>query len=135
MSKRPFKMLIIDDDEDLRHQFSEYFKDFDFEVTVASDGREGEQIFREILPDVTLLDIYMPHQEGIETLINLRKDFPDRIIVVMSGGFTIIETRKSGDGTEVLDSIRHFQPTERLRKPINLEDLRTKLEELLTENQ
>lgn len=56
------------------------------EVRVARDGFEASKMFRESPADLVLLDLYMLGQEGLETLLELRAEFPDTRVIVISGG-------------------------------------------------
>jgi YesN/AraC family two-component response regulator len=54
-------------------------------VTEACDGKEGLEKFRANQIDLVLMDVVMPTKEGLETIIELRRDFPDAKIIAMSG--------------------------------------------------
>jgi len=58
----------------------------EFQVVDAPDGKEGIRLFREEAADLVITDIIMPDKEGIETIMELRRDFPSVKIVAMSGG-------------------------------------------------
>ena len=57
-----------------------------FEVTQAKDGREGVAQFRLTNPDVIVTDILMPGREGIETIMEIRRENTEVPIVAISGG-------------------------------------------------
>jgi CheY-like chemotaxis protein len=58
------KVLLVDDDPDLRALLSVWLDGTDFELTLAADGYQGLQFARTDHPDVILLDIYMPVAKG-----------------------------------------------------------------------
>lgn len=62
------KILIIEDDPIIRINTSEFLKEEGFDVYTASDGAVGVQVTLEILPDLILCDISMPHMDGYEVL-------------------------------------------------------------------
>lgn len=62
------QVLIIDDEEILRGSIATYLGDSGFTVHQAGDGPEGLRLFREIHPDVVLLDLRMPRMDGLEVL-------------------------------------------------------------------
>jgi DNA-binding NarL/FixJ family response regulator len=53
-------------------------------VAQAATGREAIQKFRELRPDVTLMDLRLPDMSGIDAMIAIRSDFPDARIVVLT---------------------------------------------------
>lgn len=53
-------------------------------VGEAADGAEAIARYRELLPDVTLLDLQMPHVDGLQAITAIRKDFPHACIVVLT---------------------------------------------------
>jgi len=53
-------------------------------VAQASDGEEAVQLYRKYLPEVTLLDVQMPGRSGIDALIDIRKEFPEARIIMLT---------------------------------------------------
>jgi CheY-like chemotaxis protein len=74
-------ILIIDDDNQFRAMLREMLERTGYEFLEASDGKEGLKLYRE-----NPTDLIMPEKEGIETIIELRRDFPDVKIIAISGG-------------------------------------------------
>ncbi len=68
------KVLVVDDDENLRLALTDKLKIEGFEVSEAKNGQEGLDKALEIQPDIILLDIMMPVMSGWEMLSKLRKD-------------------------------------------------------------
>lgn len=65
-------VLVIDDDEGLHQLFRRYLEDEDYRLLAASSGREGLRLAEEALPDVIVLDVMMPQEDGWEVLQSLR---------------------------------------------------------------
>jgi CheY-like chemotaxis protein len=56
------------------------------EIETATNGKEGIELFEKGKPDLLITDIIMPEKEGLETILQLRKRFPDLKIIAISGG-------------------------------------------------
>jgi len=80
------KVIVIDDEEDIRITLKEVLGRAGFEVEVASNGNEGMNLLREHGADLVITDIIMPGSDGVETAYNIRTEFPKTKIIVMSGG-------------------------------------------------
>jgi CheY-like chemotaxis protein len=80
------RILIIDDDADLRTTLREILEQAGYEVVEVSDGREGLQRYLGASVDLVITDLLMPEQEGVETIRDLRQINPQVRIIAMSGG-------------------------------------------------
>ena len=78
-------ILVIDDDPDTREVLQSTLESAGHEVTLCSDGNQGVQQYRSKQADLVITDLYMPGQEGLETIKQLRIEFPDVRIVAISG--------------------------------------------------
>ena len=80
------RVMIIDDEEDIRIVLKEIFTRAGFDAVVASDGNEGLNMLREQAADLVITDVIMPGSDGVETAYDIRMEFPKTKIIVMSGG-------------------------------------------------
>ncbi len=80
------RILIIDDEDQVRAVLRQMLERKGHEVFEAADGVEGLKINREHPADLIITDIIMPEKEGIETIKELRREFPAVKIIAMSGG-------------------------------------------------
>lgn len=80
------RVLVIDDDEQMRILLRQVMEWSGYAVMDAADGRKGMQKQREQPADLVITDLIMPEQEGLETISTLRKEFPNVKIVAISGG-------------------------------------------------
>jgi two-component system nitrogen regulation response regulator NtrX len=83
-------ILIIDDEENIRDSLSEILKDEGYRVITAASGEEAVAVVRENMPDIALLDVWLPKMNGIETMQSFKasgKNFP----VIMISGHANIE--------------------------------------------
>lgn len=93
------KLLLIDDEADVRYSFQRIFDAPDIELTTASSGEEGLRLIPKIKPDLVLMDIRMGGMSGIETLKQLRKTEPKLLVILMTAygtTQTAIEAMKYG---------------------------------------
>lgn len=82
----PRRVLVIDDEDLVRDTLRRALETAGIEVVVATDGREGLRAYLANPTDVVVTDILMPEKEGIETIIELKRQHPDVKIVAISGG-------------------------------------------------
>lgn len=80
------RILVIDDEDDVRYTVSRMLTRYGHDVAVACDGSEGIAKQRDTPFDIVITDLVMPEKEGIETIREMRADFPDLPIIAMSGG-------------------------------------------------
>lgn len=80
------RILVIDDNEGYRQMVRQMLEMAGYEVVDAEDGAEGVKVFQAERPDLVITDVIMPEQEGIETIIGLRRLDADIQIIAMSGG-------------------------------------------------
>jgi YesN/AraC family two-component response regulator len=80
------RILIVDDNVMMRKLIRNLFREENFEIEEASNGIEGLEIVEQNTFDLIITDIIMPKMEGIELIMNLRKNFPEIKIIAISGG-------------------------------------------------
>ena len=79
------RVLIVDDDERIRHTLSEVLKKSDFAPSEAQNGLQALEILKRERFDLILLDVIMPEMNGIETLREMRKTDSDAPVIVLTG--------------------------------------------------
>lgn len=80
------RVLVIDDDQAVRYTLDTILTAAGYEVMSAENGVAGMRLYRDTKPDLVITDIVMPDQEGIETIMEIRKADPDAKIIAISGG-------------------------------------------------
>ena len=80
------RILVIEDDHDVRALMQRELEAAGHEVRSAENGAQGLTLQRSAPCDVVVTDIYMPEKEGVETIRELREQFPDVKVIVISGG-------------------------------------------------
>ena len=124
------RVLILDDEEAVREVIRMVLEEDGHEVAEASNGVTGLEMFRAQPVDVVVTDLIMPKKDGIETIRDLRREFPNVKIVALSGrgGIQInanlarakqvgadITILKPCEPCEILDAVRSL--TESNKKP------------------
>ena len=84
------RILVIDDDPDTRAMLEQTLKCAGYEVILAADGREGVERHSTSPADLVITDIYMPKLDGLETIREFRRRFPEVSIIAMSGRTTAV---------------------------------------------
>ena len=79
------KLLIVDDESDIREFARNFFKKRKIDVFVASGGRQALDLIAKEHPDLILLDIRMEEMTGIEVLRELRKNNQTMKVIMVSG--------------------------------------------------
>ena len=79
------KILIVDDSMVARMSLKNCIpKDQGHELAEAKDGRSGLEVFRDMKPDVTFLDLTMPDINGLKVLEELRIDYPEALVIILT---------------------------------------------------
>jgi CheY-like chemotaxis protein len=80
------RILVIDDDTQILDLLEQVLQRAGYEVLVAADGETACELFRKSPTDVIITDMVMPEKGGVETIMELRTDFPEVKIIAISGG-------------------------------------------------
>ena len=80
------RILVIDDEELVRFCLSEILYTEGYEVVKAENGTQGVALQKAQPFDVIITDMFMPEKGGLETIIELKHDFPELKIIAISGG-------------------------------------------------
>jgi CheY-like chemotaxis protein len=81
------RILVIDDEPALLKALATVLEGAGFQVFTAKSGREATGKIREHPIDLLITDLSMPHEDGIEIIRRLRKDYPQLRVIAMSGTF------------------------------------------------
>jgi len=80
------RILVIDDEEQIRTVLVESLEHEGYQVMDAPNGKVGMELIREEPFDLVVTDIVMPEKEGIEIIVELRQYFPETNVIAISGG-------------------------------------------------
>lgn len=115
------RILIVDDNEQIRELLKDFFQTIGHEVMTAGDGKEALEKFKAYEPDCIISDLKMPDMDGLELLRQIRAQ-GKKTTFLMITGYPTIETAVEAMKQGAYDYIT---------KPLQLEDVRIKVERAL----
>jgi DNA-binding response OmpR family regulator len=110
------RILIIEDEPQIRSMLRLMLEREGYKVVEAPDGNEGIRRYRENPSDLIITDLIMPNKDGIGMIMDLKKEFPTVKIIAMSGGGL---NRPEG----YLDGAKRLGAMRTLTKPIDREEM------------
>ncbi|MEW6200413.1 MAG: response regulator [bacterium] len=116
-----YKVLVVDDNADIRALYDEELTGEGYQVVTAANGEEALQIAKEDPPDAVILDIAMPVKSGLETLTELAGINGD-IPVIVNTAYPLFRF-----------DFRSLRAAAWLVKSSNLTELKTTLQKVLNE--
>lgn len=122
------RILIIDDEDELRSMLRRMLEQAGHEVTEAVNGAEGIKLYERDRPDLIITDIIMPEKEGVETIIALRQADPNLPIIAISGGGRL-------EATDFLTMAKKLGARHTLSKPFRRDQLLEAVGECLAKDQ
>ena len=121
----PIKVLIADDAVFMRNMIKEVFDSPEFQVVgEASNGIEAVEKYKELKPDITTMDIVMPHKSGIESvrdIIKLNKDAKIIMCSALGQESLVMEAIEAGAADFIVKPFKAEKVLEIVRKVVNLE--------------
>jgi len=117
------RALVIEDNEDFRKLTLAWFRKYGIEVEGAANGAQGLALQRARPADLIVTDIFMPEMEGIETIDDIRREFPEAKIIAMSG-------REPLRNFDVFRAARQVGAARTFNKPFRFEELIAAVREL-----
>jgi CheY-like chemotaxis protein len=119
-------IVVVDDDPTIQMIAAELLRQGDHAVVAAADGEEALRILAAMNVDLVVMDMLMPNKDGIETIIEARRLYPDlRILAISSGG-------RVGVG-DLLRMARLFGADETYVKPLRLDTFAATIDRMLIE--
>jgi CheY-like chemotaxis protein len=122
---RGYKILVVDDEADVRGLIASILKDNGANVLTASDGEEAVDLARSERPDLMTLDLSMPGKSGVEVFVLLRED-PD-----LSGMPICIITGRPEMRKLIYERPAQSPPEGYMDKPVNQKSLMRNVRKIL----
>jgi len=109
----PGKILVVDDEPEVRQLMEHFLTERGYEVRIAENGRLGLAALDSFTPDVVLLDMHMPEMDGLETLQRLASRAPSLPVIMVT----------VNDDVETTSRLLQLGAADYVPKPFNLEYL------------
>jgi len=87
----PLRVLVVDDDEDIRNLVKTLVERTGAAVRAAPNGREGLREFHAWRPDLVVLDVSMPEMTGLEVTKRLREEHLDMPVILLTARADVID--------------------------------------------
>jgi signal transduction histidine kinase len=107
------RILLVDDEKDIRDVLRLPLADLGYEVLEAENGEDALHVFQDARPPIILTDIKMPGMDGIELLEKVKRENPEAEVIMITG---------HGDMDLAVKSLK-FDATDFITKPINVDVL------------
>jgi len=131
------RILIVDDEEDVRIALKQVLERAGYEVTVAATGNEGLDVMKREGADLVITDVIMPGVDGIATAKQIREKYRDTRIIVISGGGRTAPEPYEPDAISTrsyLASASKAGADQTLTKPFDRDELLRVVRDLLDES-
>ncbi|MFC1835114.1 response regulator [Thermodesulfobacteriota bacterium] len=119
------RILVVDDDNQVREMLKQMLERDGHEVVEASDGNAAIKLYTQNPTDIIVTDIFMPDIGGIDTIAGLKGQFPDAKIIAISGGGGDVAAQDCLEFAERMGVDRTFS------KPLSNEEFTAAVSELL----
>lgn len=113
------KLLIVDDEEDVREFAAKFFRRRKIDCQVAASGEEALETIEKAKPDLVLLDIQMSGIDGVETLRRIKELHNDIKVLMVTG------RKPEEDG--LFENCKHLGALDYIHKPLELDELEKKV--------
>ncbi len=120
-------VLVVDDEDQVRALLRTTLEKAGYQVVEGRTGKEGLERYRESPTDLVIMDILMPGKDGLESIMELRSEYPAAKIIAITGG------SQNVGSMDFLDVAKMMGARRTLHKPFQLKELLEAAEaELLT---
>jgi YesN/AraC family two-component response regulator len=121
------RILFVDDEPNLLHGLQRQLRSMreQWDMYFAANGREAMELMQQTPCEVVVTDLFMPEQEGLETIMALRRKHPNTKIVAISGG------GYQGTFIRALDIAMRLGANSTLQKPFSSQQMIQVLQEVI----
>jgi len=126
------RIIVIDDEQDVCEVLREVLERAGFEVETAASSDDGLELLRNNGADIVITDIIMPGKDGVETVNDIRKEFPNTRVIVISGGGNVIPMEHEQSATRASDNLASTTGADvTLTKPFDRREILDAVKELI----
>jgi len=119
------KVLVVDDEDNMRFMIREMLEQDSHEVIEATTGKEAMVEFRRSPADLVITDLVMPDKNGLDLIMDIKQNYPNVRILAISGGGGV------NGRFDYIPIAELIGASSVMRKPFKLADLRDKVKEML----
>ncbi len=110
-------VLVVDDEDQVRALLRTTLEQAGYQVVEGRTGKEGLERYRESPTDLVIMDILMPGKDGLESIMELRSEYPAAKIIAITGG------SQNVGSMDFLDVAKMMGARRTLHKPFQLKEL------------
>lgn len=128
------KIIVVDDEEDIRNVLKQVLERAGYEVQVAESGKDGLELLKKGGADLVITDVIMPGMDGVSLTREIREKFRDTRILVISGGGNVAPASYEPGAistTAFLSSAKNAGADQTMTKPFDRQELMRIIGELL----
>ena len=119
------RILIVDDEAHMRELIANMIEPLGHEVVVVTNGVEAIKVCKDTTVDLIITDIVMPDKNGIDLIMEIKKEHPDTPVIAISGGGGITGRY------DYLEIAKLVGANNILKKPFNMGELRSLVSETI----
>lgn len=119
------RILVVDDEEHVRDMVTAMIEPLGYDIVVAKNGAEACDVCKAALVDLIITDIVMPEKNGIDLIMETKKEYPDIPVIAISGGGGITGRY------DYLEIAKLVGAKNILEKPFSMEELRSAVDNIL----
>ena len=119
-SEGKFRLLLVDDEPSVLSSLKRIFFEDEYQIHTAGNGAQALELLAEIKIDAALIDLKMPGMDGLTLMKEMRKDFPQVMVIILTG---------HGSIQEAVDAVK-LGAVDFLEKPYEPEALRNRIAQL-----
>lgn len=117
----PANILVVDDFDDVRESLADILEYEGYNIIQASNGLQALEVLSKNVIDLLVVDILMPDMDGIELATEVRKYYPEKEIVMISGGGRRLKKGSAYDYLSMATKLTGIENV--LKKPFKPEEL------------
>ena len=126
-SRQALRILVVDDDAQIRAMIAALLTAEQYEVKTCASGTEALTCLEDYRADLLLIDMLMPERDGLETIRQIRRAWPDIKAIAMSGGGSV-------ESRFYLSLATRFEVTQTLAKPFSKQELLSVIDRAVTQS-